>query len=313
MRSFQEDLNKLENDKAYLADEQKKFDEQIQVFEKNREQFEDDKALFEKEKAEIEQERIETQKKASDDASGLQLRIAELQERENILAQREKTLNDQLLDLQYRPYQYMPDGYAQQNATEYGTCQQMPMQNNDGYRGLYERAQAEGIRLNMAGNMKNPVQAQPSHPTPISSKKPNARCYNVGLTLFKSAFIIFCITLFESLLIFFMKDYLGVSVAYPAVCFGIGFAAFILCATLYACGYRANARKKKHPTYMLTSAVIFVIAVIVVSMVAVYFKAQVSIPTQLLSYVIIPVAYLLNILFFSAFYHMFSSKSSYNK
>ena len=115
---------------------------------------------------------------------------------------------------------------------------------------------------------------------------------------------------FESLLVFFLKDALKVSVAYPAIWFGIGFAMFITCAVLYACNYRPNAKRKKQPTYLVTAAILFVIGVIVVTMIAVYTQAQISDPAQFFSYVLIPVAYLLNILVFAIFFYLFSNKNN---
>ena len=122
-----------------------------------------------------------------------------------------------------------------------------------------------------------------------------------------------CFVAFESLIVFFLKDYLGVPAYYPAIPFGLGFIVFITCAILNARGYRTNARLKKHPSYILTTTIIFVICTIIVSMIAVYLKAQMSNPAQLLSYVVIPVVYLANMLIFVAFYRMNSVHNSVNR
>ena len=177
------------------------------------------------------------------------------------------------------------------------------------YGDLQERAQNEGIRLHTAGGMKSVTEQQPNA---ISSPTPNG-CFNMGLTLFKSAFIIFCIVAFESLIVFFTRAYLGVSAVYPALGFAVGFIQFIVCAILYAMGYRPRARRKKHPSYIVTASILFVISVIIVSMIAVYFKAQLGIPSQLLSYIVIPVIYLMNILFFVIFFYLFSTRTKNDK
>ena len=130
--------------------------------------------------------------------------------------------------------------------------------------------------------------------------------FNKGLTLFKSALITFCIVLAESLVIFFVKDKLNVSGLYPAVGCGIGLAAFLLCTVLYACGYRPQAKRAKHPGYILNASILFVIGVIAVSMIAVYLKADLKQPAELLAYVILPVIYLLNIILFAVFYFLFA-------
>ena len=131
----------------------------------------------------------------------------------------------------------------------------------------------------------------------------------MGLSLFKSAFIVFCIIAFECLLAYFIRGYLGVSVLYPLIAFAGGFVQFIVFAIMYAQGYKSKVRRKKHSSYLLTSSVLFVIAVIVVTMIAVYFKAETSNPAQLLSFVVLPVLYLLNIVLFAVFYRLFSTKN----
>ena len=122
-----------------------------------------------------------------------------------------------------------------------------------------------------------------------------------------------CFVAFESLIVFFMKDYLNIPAFYPVIPFGIGFIVFIACAVLNARGYRTNARRKKHPSYILSTTIIFVISAIIVSMVAVYLKAEVSNPAELLSYVIIPIVYLTNMLIFVAFYRMLSMNENTNR
>ena len=177
---------------------------------------------------------------------------------------------------------------------------------------LPARAQADGVKLNVAGNFGR-VQTETATSATPPSKQTAHGVYNVGATLFRSALIIFCMIAFESLLVYFLKDYLKVSVAYPAVGFAVGFVLFAVCAVLHACGYKTHARRGKHPTYIWTATIVFVITVIIVTMIAVYFKAQIFVPSQLLAYVIFPVIYLLNILFFVTFYYLFSKKDSQNK
>ena len=60
----------------------------------------------------------------------------------------------------------------------------------------------------------------------------------------------------------------------------------------------------------MTTTVLFVIAVIIVTMIAVYLKAELTLIPELLAYVVIPVGYLLNLLFFAAFYYAFSAKAA---
>ena len=113
----------------------------------------------------------------------------------------------------------------------------------------------------------------------------------------------------ESLAVFFVKDKIGVSGLYPAIGCGAGFLAFLVCTIMYACGYRPQARWSKHPAYILNASILFVIAVIAVTMIAVDLKVDLKQPAELLKYVLLPVAYLLNLVFFAVFYYLFSLNS----
>jgi hypothetical protein len=263
----------------------------------------------------------------------LERQAAELNDRERDL-EREinaRPLNPNAYQGDYQSH-YVYSPFAQQTFQRFQQPTSAPMQsqqqmqqaqtlfNSDAlYGNLRNRAQADGIRLNTAGNLHSAptasVNSPIAHHTSVAQQQaPKGQAYyNIGLTLFKTAFIVFCIVAFESLVVFFMKDLLKVSPAYPAVGFSAGFVMFLTCCILYAMSYKPNAKRKKHPSYLITMAVMFVISVIVVTMVAVYCKAQMSDPAQLLSYVIIPVAYLLNILIFALFYRTFSVKDSVRK
>jgi hypothetical protein len=306
VKLFNENLEKLEAERAKFQAEQQRHEESVQALAK-------EKAALKEQKEETESLR----QQLTDEHAALQRKIGELQERELALNSRENALKNAAQDLRSRQYAaatYGNSGYGYgygytSPATETAYGYQAPVQQRqpeEPYADIRERAQTEGIKLNTAGNMNI------GYPTPIPEQRTTQShegYYNLGLTLFKSSFIVFCIIVFESLVAFFIKDYLGVSIAYPIVGFSVGFGLFITCAILYASGFKTRARRKKHASYILTAAVIFVIAVILVSMIAVYFKAQVSIPSQLLAFVILPVIYLLNILFFVGFFYLFSKKS----
>jgi hypothetical protein len=319
VKAFNENLEKFETDRAALRSEQLLYDDQRRAFENEKAEFAQQKSAFEKEKAEIEQFRADTQKSDTDNKQELQRRYGELQEKELELNNRENALNSAYRDFQAR--QYAASTYANTPRYDYGYTPQpqspysapQPQQTEQtygmDYADLQQRAQAEGIKLQTAGSMRyhSPIQRERNE-TAMSAVTRGT--YNMGLTLFKSAFIVFCIIVFESLLVFFLKDYLGVSYAYPAIGFAVGFAAFIVCAILYATGYKPRVRRKKHATYIATTAILFVIGVIIVTMIAVFLKAELSLLPQMLSFVVIPVAYLANILIFTAFYRVFSIKES---
>jgi hypothetical protein len=302
VKTFTENLQKTETERIALQAEKAEFEKQLKEFETSKAELETEKKKLEEEKETLHRERVEAQKKALEDNSGIQARMLELQERENRLLQRENALNEHLREFNSRP----AAPYADER---YGYNSPYGYQNQNPYHSLHERAQSDGIRLNTAGNMRSP--AIPQREIAVANaNEPSryAKTYNVGVTLFKAAIIMLCIVAFESIVVFFTKDYLGVPAYYPAIGFGIGFFAFLVCAILHARGFRPNVRRKKHPSYLLTTAILFVICVIAVTMIAVYLKADISNPAQLFAYVIVPVVYLSNILIFTAFYHMFSIK-----
>ena len=122
--------------------------------------------------------------------------------------------------------------------------------------------------------------------------------------------VIFAFILAEALTVFFLRESIGVSALYPAVPFAVGFSFFIVCAILYACGYRSQERKTKNNSYIITSVIIFVITVIATSMVAIYFKANLADAKELLKFVVLPVVFLLNIVLYAIFYHLFTRHST---
>ena len=320
VKLFNENLEKFENERDALRLEEQKLEERARILALEKSELEEKRAKFEKEKEETEKWQKDMQARAADEAASYQRQLNDLRERELELSRKENDLNAAAREFRSQQYAYSAGneyayGYAQRQPAHYDYYNTPnPLQPERGteanFNDLHERAQSEGIKLNTAGNMgRINVSARPTAERQASN---SFASYNVGLTLFKSAIIVFCIIAFESLLTFFIKDYLGVNAVYPAVGFALGFMTFIICAIAYACGYKPRARRRKNPSYILTAAVVFVIAVIIVTMVAVYFKAQISDPKQLLSFVIIPTIYLLNILFFVAFYYLFSVRASKN-
>ena len=319
VKLFNENLEKLETERAALRAEEQRHEERVRVFELEKSEFQEKNVKFEQDKENAAKAQKELQERTAEETENLQRQFNELRERELELSRRENDLNSAAREFrsqQYAaytakndyPYGYPPQYNRYENNAQYAQPQQP--QTNFNWNDLRERAQSEGIKLNTAGNLGE-RKTEYSTPSPRATTN-TVGCYNVGATLFKSAFIIFCIIAFESLLTFFVKEYLGVNAAYPAIGFAGGFITFIACAILYACGYKPRARRRKHASYILTSAIVFVICVIVATMIAVYCKAQMSNPAQLLSFVVIPVVYLLNIPFFAVFYYLFSVRASRN-
>ena len=172
------------------------------------------------------------------------------------------------------------------------------------FEDLQSRANSEGIRVNTAGSL------QSVNTGANAVVKREQSLFNKGFTLFKTAMVVFCLVLAECLSVFFLRDAIGVNAIYPAVPFAIGFVAFIICAILYACGYRSQERRTKSTSYMVSALIIFVITVIATSMVAIYFKADLMNAKELLKFIVIPVVFLLNIVLFAVFYRLFAKQTN---
>ena len=295
-KMLNESRERLEAERLALEEERRQLHEQNEKLKQDTEALELDKAAFDAEK--------QAQSTAPQDPIAVQQRYAELQEYERNLAQREAALNAQARELQARSYMANPvEPYS-----GYSPYEQQPM--NPYHTGsLQDAANRDGITLYTTGKTANTSTSETAA-TAANPQPKKAATYNVGSTLFRAAFIIFCIVAFESLSVFFALDYLGVKPVYPIVGFSLGFVAFMICAILYVCKYKPNAKLKKSASYITTCVILFVIAVIIVTMVAVYLNAQLSVPSKLLSYVIIPTAYLMNIILFAVFYYILSKKDA---
>jgi hypothetical protein len=167
---------------------------------------------------------------------------------------------------------------------------------------LYKRAERDGIRLSSrtAPTPRTPAAAyaKPAKPTPT---------FNKGATLFKAALLTFCFLAVECIIVFFMKDTLGVPFFYPLIPLALGLIGFAICSILYASGYQPNAKlNKKSGGYIFSAVILFVVGIITASMVAVYCRAPLAEPTALLSFILLPAIFLTNIILYPVFYHFFA-------
>jgi hypothetical protein len=288
-RALNESRERLEAERIALEEERKQLTELSESLKKDAETLEVEKAALNAEK--------QAHSSSSEDSATIQRRYAELQEYERNLMQREAELNNRARDMQARSYMAYPNenyGYA-----PYG----QPVPQNT--RTLTETANQDGITVYTTGKMERAT-VESTNP----KKAKTTATYNVGATLFKTTIIIFCIVAFESLSVFFGLEELGITPLYPLIGFSLGFIAFLVSTILYLQKYKPNAKLKKSAPYITTCVIIFVIAAIAVTMIAVYMNAKLSIPSKLFAYVIVPIVYLLNIIFFAVFYRMLSKQST---
>ena len=332
VKQFNESLARFNEEKNEFQLLKQKLETEKQEAEKRQAELEETKAELERQKTEAEKSRLENDKKHleslaefQEKSAALDRQTTELKERELDLESRENALNAARREFNSRryaagyaapadqfytspaPYTAAAAGYAEGGRN--GPLSQTPVQSAPfaekqeqriDFGDLHERARTDGIQIKTAGSMGGKPKAAGDNFAPV---------FNKGLTLFKAALIAFCIVIAESLAVFFVKDKIGVSGLYPAIGCGAGFLAFLVCTIMYACGYRPQARRSKHPAYILNASILFVIAVIAVTMIAVYLKVDLKQPAELLKYVLLPVAYLLNLVFFAVFYYLFSLNS----
>ena len=244
----------------------------------------------------------------------LELKFANLRAREVEIVNRENDLNNAIRDFnakQYAAYTSNPalpaTAYAQTAPYRAPISPTEPVSatpNIINYGDLHERASAEGIRVHTAGNLSGVTARQQP-----SATHANGATFNKGLALFKSALIVLCIGAIESIAAFFLKDTLGITVWYPILACLAALTLMIVCTCLWANGYQPQARKRKHAPYFLTAGIMFVICVIVVTMIAVILGVDLKNMQVLLSMVIVPFVYLLNILLYAVFYHLFATQA----
>jgi hypothetical protein len=267
---------------------------------------------------EYEKALVERERKSGSDADSVKTKKAELDEREREIEEREYELagridafnkarrefnaaryNAEFATTSYGGYGYSPAPTpAPAPATDFAPA---PAATAMDFDDLKRQAGAEGIRIKTAGKSATVARTE-------TVKGDDRDFINKGLGLFKSAVIILCIIIAESLAVFFLKDKLQVSGIYPTAFFAAGFLLFLVCTIMYVSGYKNHARRSKHATYILTAAILFVISVIIIAMIAVYLKADLKQPMELITHVLIPVAFTFNILLFAVFFHFLTAK-----
>lgn len=308
LKHFNEMLAKFESDKAAFLAEVERHELAVKSLQEERAAFESQREATQRAFAETEKKNAEYADALKSKNEELERKIAALREQLRLQDERELSYHtarrEQAATAQYA-YPYTQPQPAPQPAYGGYYPQQTQMETKSfDYADLERRAQADGIRLNTAGTIDAPRKA--------TEQKADRPTFHKGATLFKSALVVFCFILAESLAVFFLKDLLEIPPLYPAIPFIVGFLFFIGCAIAYALGYKPQEKLPKRPSYIVTAMVLFVIAVIGVTMFAVYARAELALIPQFMSFVAIPVAYLLNVVFFAVFYYLFS-KTKPNK
>ena len=301
-------LQQFETDEKHAVQEAQSqhLTEALAAFETEKNAFKTEKAAFESQRQQFldEKRRFEESNlaygmslKAKED--DLNRETARLQTLSNDLERRITEMNTRRIPgMPMQPFYTQAQTQMQSQASQPMPQSQAPMGTPEE---LYRHAERDGIRLNTRGSIG-------TQRTAIAGRENSTiGFFNKGATLFKSALLTLAFLLIECLIVFFIKDDLGISFIYPLVPALIGLVGFGICAILYANGYQANARlTKKSPSYIFSATVLFVVGVIIAAMVAVYCKAPLFEANNLLTYLIIPTVLLTNLIIFPVLYHFLS-------
>ena len=295
-------LQQFENEDKYAthAAQVKHLNDTMMAFEAEKSSFATEKTAFEEEKRAFEEEKAQFREEKRRTAESNRVFVDSLNAKEDAFRREEARLQALGAELERRAAEVN----AQPRTPAYSPA--MPTYEAPYYASgnptdeLYKRAERDGIRLNSrTAPTRTPAAtyAKPAKPTPT---------FNKGATLFKAALLTFCLLAVECIIVYFMKDNLGVPFYYPLVPMAIGLVFFAVCAILYACGYQSKAKLKKSGGPIFSAVILFFVGVITASMVAVYYRAPLAEPTVLLSFIALPAIFLTNLVLYPIFYHFFA-------
>ena len=296
-------LQQFENEDKYAthAAQVKHLNDTMIAFEAEKSSFAAEKSAFEEERKAFESEKQQFREEKRRAAEANRVFVDSLNAKEDAFRREEARLQALNADLERRAAEFNTGARGVQHPTAPAYDSTYYGNGNSPMDELYKRAERDGIRLNSrTAPARSPAAAyaKPAKPTPT---------FNKGATLFKAALLTFCFLAIECIIVFFMKDTLGVPFYYPLIPLAIGLVAFAICSILYASGYQPNAKlNKKSAGYIFSAVILFVVGIIVASMVAVYCRAPLEEPTSLLSFILLPTIFLTNIVLYPVFYHFFA-------
>lgn len=130
--------------------------------------------------------------------------------------------------------------------------------------------------------------------------------YNRGLALFKSSLIVAVIMLVEFALSLAFKDALGVSVGYSIVILALGVAQVLIFGILTTTDFGKSSRKPASHSYLTTSVVLAIIAIMIIFVVALLLEVRFTDFGDVAAKFVIPSFVALNIPIFSTIFYLFS-------
>ncbi|MGN0822440.1 MAG: helix-turn-helix transcriptional regulator [Candidatus Gallimonas sp.] len=156
------------------------------------------------------------------------------------------------------------------------------------FRDLEAKAAQDGIRINTAGG--------------AVSEERSDKLVQKGKALFLCAVVVFLICLAEGSVALALLDKLSLPLFYPYFIWGAGLALLLVTGVAFANRYGANSLRKTSRMPVVNAIVAYALLVIIDLVFALAMKIDFTSPSQLATYVLIPLAFCLNIVVFAIVY-----------
>jgi len=157
---------------------------------------------------------------------------------------------------------------------------------------LETRASQDGIRITTSGNKPR-----------TASRDLSLNLVHKGKALFVSALVVFLICLAEGSISLALLRSLSLPRVYPFLIWGAGLAVLIVSGLAYLNHYGERSLRQTG-NLLVTTIFVYALCIVAVSIVAIASQIDFGDFGILMTYVIIPIVFLLNIVIFAAVYHL---------
>lgn len=164
---------------------------------------------------------------------------------------------------------------------------------------ILEQAEFDGIKVRTSGVYK---------PKDVSESEAPTAFFNKGKAMFFSALSTFAVLFIEWILTFATQSVTGITTAYSLTVLGVGIIFLAIFGIIYALGFGKNAIKHKNASYLVISVILFIIASLVITALAIGKGAKLTETKDLLSNLIFPIVYATNTIVYALIYRFFRAK-----
>ena len=154
---------------------------------------------------------------------------------------------------------------------------------------LESRAAADGIKISTAGGGSEAKETR------------SESVFHKGKVLFFSAIVVFAICIIEGSIVLALTNSLAIPLFYPYFIWATGLALLLVTGLAYANRYGERTLRQTG-NFLINCSVIYVLLVIFTLVLALAVKIDFTDPAALATFVIIPVVYFLNVVFFAIAY-----------